>query len=296
MNILELSVQADAEGAEAVAALFNEHAYGGAVIEQTITPEPGQYFDPVHPYTVRAFLLEDESLQQKRQTLEEGIWRLSLLRPLGAVNSRELAEQDYANEWKKFYSILHIGKHIIIKPSWLEYESRTDDVIIELDPGMAFGTGLHPTTRLCLAALENYVGPGATVLDVGTGSGVLAIGGAKLGARLVDARDIDPIAAETSAKNVAINHVSEVVTVSRGSVTIDEPRLAFNVIIANIFADTIAELMPALTVQLAPDGVMILSGILADNSLIVEDALARSGLRLMEQEQEEDWLVMVAAF
>src|SRR5512140_53 len=187
VNVLELAVGADAEGAEAIAALFSEHAYGGAVIEQTVTPEPGETIDPARPFTVRAFLLLDESADEKRAALEQAVWHLSLLRPLGELRERVLEEADWANAWKKFYSILHVGRRTVIKPSWLEYTAQPVECVIELDPGMAFGTGLHPTTRLCLAALEKYVQPGYSMLDVGTGSGILSIGGALYGARPIDA-------------------------------------------------------------------------------------------------------------
>lgn len=293
VNVLELSVHADAEAAEAVAAAFNEYAYGGAVIEQVVTPEPGESLDSARPFTVRAFLLMDDSLDEKRRALEEAVWRLGLLRPMGELVARELKEEDYAHTWKKFYSVLRVGAHTVIKPSWLEYSPQPNDLVIELDPGMAFGTGLHPTTRLCLAALEKYIKPGARMLDVGTGSGILAIAAAKAGAAFVDARDIDPIAVETAQKNVALNGVQEKASVSRASLTLQPDLPRFDVITANIFADTIAELAPALEQHLAPDGVLIASGILVERASLVVDALRAVGMSLREQAQEDDWLVMV---
>src|SRR5581483_10229225 len=149
---------------------------------QVVTPEQGETLDPARPFTVRAFLLKDETLDEKRRAIERAVWTLGMLRPLGELQMRELAEQDYATAWKKFYSVLHVGARTVIKPSWLEYSPLPGEIVIELDPGMAFGTGLHPTTRLCLTALEKYVMPGVEMLDVGTGSGILAIGAAKLGA------------------------------------------------------------------------------------------------------------------
>jgi ribosomal protein L11 methyltransferase len=294
MNVLELAVQADAEGAEAVAAIFNEHAYGGAVIEQTVTPEPGETIDPARPFTVRAFLLQDESADEKRAALEQALWHLSLLRPLGELHERVLEEADWANAWKKFYNILHVGQRTVIKPSWLEYAPQPGEYVIELDPGMAFGTGLHPTTRLCLAVLEKYVQPGQTMLDVGTGSGILSIGGALYGARMVDARDIDPIAVETAQKNVEMSNVADMVKVSKGSVTTDEPSVNADIIAANILAEIIAELAPALTHHLKPEGLLVASGILADKRHLVAEAMPPVGLELIEEQQEDDWLVMVA--
>ncbi len=292
MNVIELAVRADAESAEALAAAFNEYAYGGAVIEQVVTPEQGETLDSARPFTVRAFLLQDDTLDEKRRAMERSVWALSMLRPLGEMQVRELAEEDYANAWKKFYTILHVGTRTVIKPSWLDYDARPDEIVIELDPGMAFGTGLHPTTRLVLAMLEKYVKPGTTMLDVGTGSGILAIGAAKLGARLVDARDIDPIAVETARKNVEASGLEHSIRISRDSVSSPAPS-QFDIVCANIFADTIADLAPALVEHLRADGVFIGSGILVERAHLVETAMQAQNMTLVEKQQEEDWLVMV---
>lgn len=294
MNVLEVSVRADAEGAEALAAAFNEYAYGGAVIEQTITPESGETIDPARPFMVRAFLLHDESVGPKREALEKAHWHLRQLRPLGDIVARELEEADWAEAWKKFYTILSIGERTVIKPSWLEYAPRPGELVIELDPGMAFGTGLHPTTRLCLAALERYMTPGLKVLDVGTGSGILAIAAAKLGAREVDARDIDPIAVETANKNAEINGVAQIVHVSSGSIGPEGDPAGASLVTANILAETIAELAPYFAFHLAPGGVLIASGILKEKESIAGDALRGVGMTVMETRFEEDWLAMVA--
>lgn len=293
MNVIELSIRADAESAEALAAAFNEYAYGGAVIEQVVTPEQGETLDAARPFTVRAFLLQDETLREKHLAIERAVWAYSMLRPVGELETRELAEEDYANAWKKFYSVLHVGTRTVIKPSWLEYTPKPDEIVIELDPGMAFGTGLHPTTRLCLAMLEKYVTRGMRVLDVGTGSGILAIGAAILGAAYVDARDIDPIAVETAQKNVAASGLETVISVSRASVTNDDAPHLYDMAVANIFADTIAELAPALIAHLRSDGVFIGSGILVERAHLVENAMRVQNMTLVESLQEADWLVMV---
>lgn len=294
MNVFEVSVRADDEGAEALAAAFNEYAYGGAVIEQTVTPEPGETIDPARPFTVRAFLLPDESLEAKRRALENAVWHLGQLRPLGDLSWRELEEADWAEAWKKFYSVLHVGSRTVIKPSWLDYSPKSGEIVIELDPGMAFGTGLHPTTRLCLAALEKHVKPGAKVLDIGTGSGILAIGAARLGAAAVYARDVDPIAVETASKNVQMNGVGQVVRVSAGSITADEEAENADLIVSNILAETIAGLAPAFAHHLSAKRILIASGILAEKRETVAAALATVDMNVFETVQEDAWLVMVA--
>ncbi len=182
---------------------------------------------------------------------------------------------------------------MVIKPSWLEYNAQSNEIVIELDPGMAFGTGLHPTTRLCLAALENYVTPHAEMLDVGTGSGILAIGAARLGAEHVDALDIDPIAVETATKNVAASQLGHKIRVTRGSIEREAAPKLYDLITANIFADTIAELAPALVQHLKPNGVLIASGLLVEHAQWVEDAMRMQKMELIEKQQEDDWLVMV---
>lgn len=293
MNVIELAIRADAESAEALAAAFNEYAYGGAVIEQVVTPERGETLDAARPFTVRAFLLKDETLEEKRRAIERAVWALGMVRPVGELETRELAEQDYANEWKKFYQVLHVGARTVIKPSWLEYEARENEIVIELDPGMAFGTGLHPTTRLCLAMLEKYVTPGCEMLDVGTGSGILAIGAVKLGAKFVDARDIDPIAVETAQKNVATSGLAKSIHVARASVMVEANPQTFDLVTANIFADTIAELAPALLQHLKRAGVFIGSGILVERAYLVENAMHEQKMKCIATAQEDDWLVMV---
>lgn len=293
MDVIELSIRADAEGAEALAAAFNEYAYGGAVIEQIVTPEQGETLDAARPFTVRAFLLDDETLDEKRRAIERSVWALGMLRSLGELEIHTLAEEDYANAWKKYYKVLHVGARTVIKPSWLEYTPRDSDIVIELDPGMAFGTGLHPTTRLCLAMLEKYVTPGCDMLDVGTGSGILAIGAAKLGASCVNARDIDPIAVETAQKNVAASNLTEKISVSRASIVVESDPRQYDIVCANIFADTIAELAPALAQHLDRNGVFIASGILVERARLVENAMQAQSMTFVEKLQEQDWLVMV---
>ncbi len=291
MNWIELSVKTDAEGAEAAAALLNEYVNGGAVIEQTITPDVGETLDPARPFTVRAFFSSDDAGTLDRA--QQGLWHLAQLRAMGEPQTRELAEEDWAEAWKKYYTISHLGEHIVIKPSWLDYAPAPGDVVLELDPGMAFGTGLHPTTRLCLIALEERVTQDIRMLDVGTGSGILSIAAAKLGAREILALDTDAIAVETAQKNVAINRVESIVQVERGS--IEQARNLFDLICINILAEVIADLAPALALVLRPGGTIIASGILDFKADIVTEALNAVGVQVIEKKQETDWVALVGS-
>ncbi len=291
MKWFELSIQTDAEGAEAAAAWLNENVSGGAVIEQTITPEPGEPFDPARTFTVRAFFSAEAAEPLARA--QEGLWHLAQLRSMSDPQTRQVAEEDWAEAWKKYYTILHVGQHLVIKPSWLEYVPTHGDIVIELDPGMAFGTGLHPTTRLCLAALEERMTPGARVLDVGTGSGILSIAAARLGASEIVALDTDPIAVETATRNVAISHVTHLVRVQRGSVELAQNSPRFDLICVNILAEVIAEMAPSLAKVLKPGGILIASGILDYKADDVVDAFLATGIRVIEKKAEEDWVAVV---
>lgn len=293
MDWIELCVATDAEGAEAAAALLNEFVSGGAVIEQTIIPEAGETLDPARAYTVRAYFSSDAS--EALEHAQNGLWHLKQLRAMGDPEVRTLAEEDWAEAWKKHYTVLHLGKHVVIKPSWLEYAPATDDVVIELDPGMAFGTGLHPTTRLCLVALENYMTRDARVLDMGTGSGILSIAAAKLGARAVVAVDLDPVAVDTAARNVATNHADATVTVRRGSMdAAKEAGNLYDLVCINILAEVVADLAPDLAAVLRAGGTVIASGILDYKAEDVVEAFHAVGIQVVEKMQEEDWVALAA--
>jgi ribosomal protein L11 methyltransferase len=293
MKWFELSARTDSEGAEAAAAVLNEYTASGAVIEQTVLPDPGEQFDPARAFTVRAFFNETESDALARA--ETALWHLSQIRAM-TPQTREIREEDWAEAWKKYYTILHIGQRIVIKPSWLDYAPQPEDVVVELDPGMAFGTGLHPTTRMCLLAVEERVRPGTLqrILDVGTGSGILSIAAARLGAQSIYALDTDPVAVETAMKNAAINHVESTMNVERGSIDATRDANMYDVVFANLLAEIVIELAPAIGASLRAGGVVIASGILDFKADWVAEALVQAGLTIVEKKTEEDWATLVA--
>lgn len=292
MKWIELSVATDAEGAEAAAALLNEFVSGGAVIEETLLDQVGERIEPARAFTVRAFFSSNDGTQLARA--EEALWHLAQLRSMSDPARRELAEEDWAEAWKKHYTILHIGKALVIKPSWLEYTPHAEEIIVELDPGMAFGTGLHPTTRLCMIALEERARANMKMIDVGAGSGILSITAAKLGLRDILAIDLDQVAAETTARNVAINHVENVVRVEQGSIDSETHRNLFDLVCINILAEVICELAPAVASALRPNGIVVASGILDCKTDIVVKALRAVGIETIEIKQEEDWVTLVS--
>ncbi len=291
MNWIELAVQTDAEGAEAAAAVLNELVETGAAIEQTLLPDTHEPFDSARAFTVRAFFAADDPDGLARA--QNALWHLAQLRAMSEPQTRELAEEDWAEAWKKFYTILHLGKNLVIKPSWLAYTPKPTDRVVELDPGMAFGTGLHPTTRLCMIALEEYQTGAPRVLDVGTGSGILSITSAKLGARDIRALDLDPIAVDTATRNLAANQITTNVRVELGSIDAEIHRNLFDVVCINILAEVICALAPAVGAALRADGMIIASGILDFKADDVVEALNAVGITIIEKKQEDDWVALI---
>jgi len=291
MTWLETSVQVDGEAAEAVHAIFERYGEGGAVIEQTYlaSDETGQYLENPR-LTLKAFIPSDDSA--RREALEQALWHLGQLYPIPAPHIRELTETDWAEAWKKGYDLQRLGRRLCIVPAWLEYTPSPDEVVIRLEPGMAFGTGLHPTTRLCAAALEDYLRPGDRVLDVGTGSGILAIAAARLGAMDVLGVDIDPVAVRVARENIENNGIASGLRVEVGSAG---PGLGqFDVVIANILAHVIIALTGDLVTCLSPGGCLIAGGILANQEATVIDHWHAAGLAIVERRQELDWVTLIA--
>jgi ribosomal protein L11 methyltransferase len=306
---LELSTQVEAEAVEAVAELFERLGQGGVAVEQPISKadEFGEVvLDTEKPITVKTYLPEGDGVDEKIRRAEEALWHLSMLRRVEPLRITRLAEEDWAEAWKEHFFVQRIGARLVIKPSWREYEPLPADVVIELDPGMAFGTGLHPTTRGCLLACERYLQEGVAVLDVGAGSGILSIAAAKLGAAFVTALEIDQVALDVARKNVAANGLEARVRVLGGSLerlTRDGEegaelpegtgRRGFDVVLANIIASVIVELAEGLREAVAPGGLLVASGIIDEREPWVRDSLGATGLKLVETVADGDWRTMV---
>jgi ribosomal protein L11 methyltransferase len=292
LDWLEVSVQVDGEAAEAVSEVFNRYGHGGAVIEEAISETDEAVEETL---TIKVYLPFENGQALGQREIEEALWHLSQLYPIPLPRFRHLSEEDWAHAWKKHYRVLRVGQRIVVKPSWQAYTPRPDDVVIELDPGMAFGTGLHPSTRLCLVALEKHLISGMRVLDVGTGSGILAIAAARLGAGLVLALDIDPIAVKAARANVAASEVEHVVSVEPGSWPTLEPYpQAFDIVLVNILAETIVELLnKGLVHCLREAGLIVVSGLIESREAMVMEALGAQGVDIVERLQEKDWVALV---
>ncbi len=284
MSWHELSISVPFEYVEPVSYLFERYGYGLSV--ETI---PGEHA------VLRSYL---PSLSRQRLAhIEVGIKLASSVADLGELEIKPLGvEEDWRDSWKKHFTLLRVGEKLVIKPSWIEYESKDDDVVIDLDPGLAFGTGYHPTTYSCLEALEELVRPGHTVLDVGTGSGILTIAAAKLGAAHITAVDIDGHAVRAAQKNFRRTGISDQVNAASGSIPGAATRgRTYDLAVANISARGIRLVAPAIPDLLAPGGVFIASGIIIDQHDEAASAIADAGLSVSEMRQREDWLTILCS-
>jgi ribosomal protein L11 methyltransferase len=296
---LELMTAVEPEAVEAVAAAFAEHGHGVAIEQAVESSRDGDivHLPPDAPVLVKTYLpLQDLAHAQRKARIEKAVWALGRLRSVGPLQIRTLRESDWANAWKDHFFVQRITDRIVVVPSWREadYEQKADDVVLLLDPGMAFGTGLHPTTRLCLRAAEELVTSGVRVLDLGAGSGILSIAAARLGARAVEAIELEPFAARVCAENVIRNGVEHVVTVREGTLEgpADEP---FDLVLANITIKTLLELHALIAQQLGPGGRAVLSGVLEERADELLETLLAHGWRHERTEQEQDWVALVVS-
>lgn len=288
----ELTAAAPAHLTEAVAAVFSRHIPAGVSIEEPIEPlgpERGfRYLDGA-PVLVRAYVPSSELGAVVVSRLRDEFARFADVE----LRARPLYERDWQTSWRDFFGIVRTGGGVIVVPTWVEHEPAPDEVVVRLDPGQAFGTGHHETTRLCLAALAQAVRPGVRVLDVGTGSGILAIAAAKLGAARVEALDIDPVAVEVARANVRANGVADRVHVVAGS--LEAPLAeAVEVVVANINTESDVALAPAFAESLVPGGRAVVSGFLAPDVPVVREALVAAGLTVEAVRHEGEWALLEA--
>ena len=294
---------ADVEAVEAVSEILGRVAPGGTSVEPAfeLTDEGlGARVDTTKPAIVRAYLPARDEAATARAVAEasEALGHLQAfgLRPIGELTTRVVHEEDWAQAWKAHFPVIRIGRRLVIKPTWRRHRREPDDIVLALDPGMAFGTGLHPTTRLCLAALESIADAGTLegrrVLDVGCGSGILAIAAAKLGASSVVGVDTDPIAIESTEANAARNGLTKGIIARRGSLPTGDA--AFDVVLANLIAGLLVTLAPQLRDELRPGGILLASGIFVDREADVRGAFEGAGLTVTGRSTEGEWVALEA--
>lgn len=301
----ELAVEADHEAVEQVSEILSRACPGGVSIEAPfvlVDEGLGARVDSRRPAILRGYVSASEPAAAQRaiEQVERDLGHLQAfdLRPIGNLSTRVVYEEDWAQAWKEHFPVLRVGQRLVICPTWREHDPGPDDVVLRLDPGMAFGTGLHPTTRLCLAELERLADDGrvagASVLDVGCGSGILGIAAALFGARRVLGVDTDPLAVEVTLRNAALNQVADFVEARTGSLPLD---LAgrYEVVLANLIASVLIDLGAELAAVLDPErGLLLASGIFIDREADVRSAFAAAGLSVVGRSAESDWVALVA--
>ncbi len=302
MYWLEVSVITDGEGAEAVAEKLRPFAYNDGVVIEQLGDLNSVALDALETaVTVKIYLPEEQDNPQTRRRIEEVIYFLGRLYPIPPPTYRKLQEADWANAWKEHYHPFRVGDKIWIQPSWLDEDSiaaefgiQPDDIVLTLDPGMAFGTGLHPTTQMCLQVLEETIVPGHTVLDVGTGSGILGIAAARLGAAVLLGLDVDKVAVKTAVANAAMNDVNfEVLQGALDALPIKK----WDVVVVNILAPVIIQLLKEdnLMAYTADEGCLILSGIIDEQAEDVKTAVVEAGGQVMKTLTIRDWVTLIVS-
>jgi ribosomal protein L11 methyltransferase len=300
---LELSVAADIEAVEAVSEILGRVAPGGTSVEpafELIDEGLGARVDATRPAIVRAYVPARDEAASARAVAEaaEALGHLQAfgLRPIGELTTRIVHEADWAEAWKAHFPVLRVGRRLVIKPTWRRHRRADGDVVLALDPGMAFGTGLHPTTRLCLAGVEGIADrgliDGARVLDVGCGSGILAIAALKLGAATALGVDTDPIAIEATTANAARNRLARRIRAREGSLPTGAG--PFDVVLANLIAGLLVPLAPLLRDELRPGGALLASGIFIDREADVSRAFEAAGLQVVGRSVEGEWVALEA--
>jgi ribosomal protein L11 methyltransferase len=309
MKWSEISIHTTHEAVEAISNILHEAGAGGVVIEDPfdLTKERDTSFGEIYQLNpddypeegviIKAYLPVNSFLGETVNEIKQAINNLMLYDiDLGknSITISEVNEEEWATAWKKYYNPVKISEKFTIVPTWETYEPvSSDELIIELDPGMAFGTGTHPTTVMCIQALEKCVQQNDTVIDVGTGSGILSIAAAMLGAKSVKALDLDPVAIDSAKLNVKLNKVQNIVSVSQNNL-LDNIKEPANVIVANILAEIILRFTDDAYRLLEKGGFFITSGIIQAKKQEVKDALIRAGFMIEETLVMEDWVAFIA--
>ena len=288
---IEVSIVVDGELAEAVADVLGRFVSNGVVVESGVKyndeEDEGTPFGPVRVF---GYLPFEENIDQKRRQLEEAFWHLNMIQALPPVTFKPIVEEDWMAAWKQHYQPIPIGKRLLVLPAWLE-NPFPDRIPIKIDPSMAFGTGTHPSTQLCLDLIETYLTPGQPVVDVGCGSGILSIAALKLGASAALAVDIDSQAVRSTRENAERNDINDELVTEVGSVEVAARSAKAPLVLANILAPVIIRLLDAGLGDLASaGGVLVLAGILDHQANDVVAAAAAHGLVELERRQILDWV------
>lgn len=302
MNWREVAVTVSSQGEEAVADLFYQLGCTGvsvedpALLQSYIESGTWDYHDfgevnVTGKSVIKGYFWENDELEEKLARLEGGLKGILERFPAWVIQVKgtSVQEEDWADAWKVYFKPIRVGRSFIVKPTWEKAKTKAGDIVLEIDPGMAFGTGTHATTTLCLEALEEIVRPGQKVYDLGTGSGILAIAAAKLGAA-AEGVDLDPVAVKVARENIALNRIGDKVKVHRGDLGTALKGEA-DIVVANIIADVILSLLPDLSRILKKGGHFLASGIISGRAAEVEEGLRAMGLEIVGRREKDSWVL-----
>lgn len=305
MRWIEAKVVFDADDStlavELISNLFFDLDLQGVAEEDPTIEPPEEWAEDsigrVERHAIVGYFPKDRQVKKRLELLEK---RLALLKDntgiLYRVSYKELAEEDWAEAWKSFFRPQKIGRKIVVKPTWCDYKADPDDIILALDPGMAFGTGTHPTTALCIHLIEEYLQRGDSFLDIGTGSGILMIAAALLGAGFVCGLDKDPVAIEVAAANLKLNGLNPQTYSLYSGNLLENEDAKYDFIVANIFTHVILKLLDDLPRTLANGGIFVCSGMFEKNKTPVVTKMKNRGFEIMEIREQEEWAAIAGRF
>ncbi|HLR15448.1 MAG TPA: 50S ribosomal protein L11 methyltransferase [Bacillota bacterium] len=310
MSWIEFQIHTTNEAIEPITHLLTEHGIDGVEIDDgwTFSEDDPVYIDalswmvpvghtdPHHPTVIKAYLAYNEQTESHIETLKQEVFKLKEFGiDLGACTftTTEIHEQDWATAWEKYYKPVHVTETLTVAPTWENYEAKHGEIVIELDPGMAFGTGTHETTNLCMKALQKYITPNDVVIDVGCGSGILSITSVKLGAKHVYAYDLDEVAVKSTLENTAINNCEDTITVKRQDL-LTNVHHQVDVVVSNILAEVIMKVTPNVKKVLKTSGIFIASGIIDSKLEDVINILQENGFTIVEIQYDGHWVSIVS--
>lgn len=303
----EIRIKTTEEAYDAITEMLTSIGAGGVAIEDPndiigalSKPDSLDYADDEflsgldEAVTIKAYFPEERNISELTSLIEEKLKFISQFLEVGEglVGTSSVDDEDWSTSWKKYYKPLNLTDRLVIKPSWENYESKNKEIVVEMDPGMAFGTGTHETTKMCSVLLEKYVKPGDTVVDLGCGTGILSIIAAKLGAKAVTAVDIDEVAVRVAKENCEINSVGDKVEVYRGVID-DLKNEKADIIVANIIANVIIDISGKVSSYLKENGLFITSGIIKERSQEVMETYTKLGFKCEQFEELGEWVAIV---
>lgn len=307
MKWIEVRIKTTEEASDAVCEMLTQIGAGGVVIEdpndirrEISKPNSLDYADENFleslgtDVDIKAYFSEEKDREALASLINEKLLFISRFLDIGEgfMGMSDINDEDWANAWKKYYKPFRLSDHIVIKPSWEDFKQPGNDIVIEMDPGMAFGTGTHETTRMCAMLIEKYIKKDDAVIDIGCGTGILSIVAAKLGASGITAVDVDEVAVRVTRDNCRMNGTNDVVSASVGTL-LDIKKLKADLIVANIIADVIIDISKDLAYYLKPDGLFITSGIIKERKQQVIDEYQKHGFEMIESMEISEWVAIV---